>query len=188
MKETIRRDALKLRKAMSPSEVATKSMLIKSRLSQLDVFHDAQTILFYLSYDNEVNTHDLVKSDLSSGKTVVVPKTDIKKKKIILSKLDSWDDLKEGSYHILEPKKEKIHEIDFHDIDIIIVPGVAFDLKGNRLGHGKGYYDKLLFTAKDKLKIGLAFENQIVDQIPTEKHDVLMDKIVTEKRIISCFD
>ncbi|MEM0467419.1 MAG: 5-formyltetrahydrofolate cyclo-ligase [Candidatus Thermoplasmatota archaeon] len=186
MKDSIRQKIIKQRKAMPPAEVATKSMLITSRILQLDEYHAAQTILFYISYNNEVNTHHLIRSCLASEKTVVVPKTDTKKKKILLSRLNSWDDLEEGSYHILEPKQKKIDEIPLKDIDLIFVPGIAFDPSGNRIGHGHGYYDRLLMMAKDKLKIALAFELQIVDHIPEEKHDVRMNTIITEQRIIHC--
>ncbi len=188
MKDTIRREISSLRKSLSSSDVATKSMLIKSRLIQLDEYHTAEIILFYLSCDNEVMTHDLVKEHIAQGKTAVVPVCDVKKKKIVVSRLDSWDDLHPGAFHILEPKKNKIHDVSLKDIQLIIVPGVAFDISGNRIGHGQGYYDRLLAASKDTLKIGLAFELQLVEHIPAEKHDVVMNKIVTEKRVIHCFD
>ena len=88
----------------------------------------------------------------------------------------------EASYGILEPVK--IIEKSPNKIDLIIVPGIGFDKRGNRLGHGKGYYDKLLRKLKT-IKIGLAFELQIVDQIPTDENDVPVDLIITEERIIN---
>ena len=82
-----------------------------------------------------------------------------------------WDDLEPGSYGILEPNSEKIRKISTEKIDLIIVPGIGFDSKGNRIGHGKGYYDNLLKNSKKAIHIGLAFEKQIVIKIPVEYHD-----------------
>ena len=106
---------------------------------------------------------------------------------LILSKLNSFEDLVEGPYGILEPKKEKIKEISFDEIDLIIIPGIVFDLKGNRIGHGKGFYDRLLKNTKVSI-IALAFEFQIIGKIPVDKNDKPVDIIITEKRIIYCKD
>jgi 5-formyltetrahydrofolate cyclo-ligase len=139
-----------------------------------------------VSYDNEVYTHEMIKELLTSKKNIVVPIACKKNRSLTLSKLDKWDDLSVGSYNILEPKKDSISEINLDCIDLIIVPGVGFDEKGNRIGHGKGYYDKLLKNSKQVTSIGLSFECQILKSIPTGVYDIPVDKIVTEKRIISC--
>jgi 5-formyltetrahydrofolate cyclo-ligase len=183
MKEEIRKKLIEKRKNLSEKEVFEKSKQIKKRLFKMSEFQDANTILFYISYDNEVYTHELIKDSISNKKKVVVPVTDKKNKELILSKLDSWDDLALGAYKILEPKKEKIKKISNNELDLIIVPGVGFDSHGNRIGHGKGYYDKLLKNSRAPT-VGLAFEFQVVEKVPNEKHDVSIDTIVTEKRII----
>lgn len=179
MKDKLRKELIKKRKQLSKKEVIEKSKQIKKRLFTMKEFQQASTILFYVSYDNEVYTHDMIKECISDKK-IAVPISDKKNRCLILSELDSWDDLESGSYGILEPRKEKIKEISIGKIDIIIVPGVGFDLNGHRIGHGKGYYDNLLKNSK-ALHIGLAYDWQIVRHIPIEEHDVLMDKIVTEK-------
>ena len=184
MKEELRKELMKIRNNLSESELLEKSKQIKKRLYEMKEFQQASAILFYVSYDNEVYTHDMIKECISK-KNIVVPITDKQKRRLILSKLDNWDDLTIGSYNILEPKKDKIKPVSIDDVDLIVVPGVGFDEKGNRLGHGKGYYDNLL-NHSNALKIALAFEFQIVENIPTEKHDIPVDKIVTEKRIIDC--
>lgn len=186
MKDVIRKELIEKRKKMSKKEVLEKSKQIKKLLFEIDEFKKASTILFYVSYGNEVYTHDMVKECLSNRKKVVVPFTDKENRRLILSKLGSWSDLAKGAYNILEPKKEKIDEVSIFDIDLIIVPGVGFDEHGCRMGHGVGYYDDLLKDSTNMVHIGLAFEKQIVDRIPTEKHDASMDKIITEKRIIEC--
>jgi len=185
MKEEVRKELIKLRKNLSKNEILEKSEKIKNKLFKMTEFKESPTILFYVSYDNEVYTHEMIKDSITNKKNVVVPLTDKKNKILILSKLDSWDDLNPGAYNILEPKKEKIKEISVDELDLIIVPGVGFDQQGHRIGHGKGYYDNLLKNS-EKLTIGLAFEFQIIKNIPIEKHDIPIDKIVTEKRLIDC--
>jgi len=184
MKKRLRKELIEKRKKLSKKEVLEKSKQIEKRLFEMKEFKQASTILFYVSYDNEVYTHDMIK-ECTSGKKIAVPICDKKDRCLILSELGSWDNLESGSYGILEPKKEKVKEISISEVDVIIVPGVGFDLNCHRIGHGKGYYDNLLKNSK-ALLIGLAYDWQIVKHIPIEEHDVLMDKIVTEKRIIDC--
>ena len=97
--------------------------------------------------------------------------------------MKSWEELRVGSYGILEPRIEKIRKTNVEDLELIIVPGIAFDKNGNRLGHGKGYYDRILGKT-NATKIGLAFEFQIVGKIPTNENDKPVDIIITEERVI----
>ena len=186
MKNEIRKKLLLIRKNLSFDEVLDKSKIIKNKLFKMNDFKQASTILFYVSYNNEVYTHEMIKEQLTGKKTIVVPIADKKNRSLSLSKLENWDDLTIGAYNILEPKKERIKEVNIESIDLIIVPSVGFDEKGRRIGHGKGYYDKLLKNSKHASSIGLSFECQIVKRIPTEIFDIPVDKIVTEKRIINC--
>jgi len=186
MKDKIRKELKATRMKLSRSEVLERSAQIKKRLFEINEFKQASTILFYVSYDNEVYTHDMIKKSMSTGKNIVVPFSDKEKRRLILSKLNNWGELELGSYGILEPRKEQIKETYIDEVDLVVVPGVGFDENGRRIGHGKGYYDDLLKKSKNALHIGLAFEFQIVDRIPTEKHDIPVDKIVTEKRVIDC--
>jgi 5-formyltetrahydrofolate cyclo-ligase len=186
MKKQTRKNLIFIRKNLSRQDVIEKSKKIKSKLFSLNEFKQASTILFYVSYDNEVYTHDMIKELLTIKKNIVVPIACKKNRSLILSKLENWDDLSVGSYNILEPKKDRINKINLDSIDLIIVPGVGFDEKGNRIGHGKGYYDKLLKKSKQVTSIGLSFECQILKNIPTGIYDIPVNIIVTEKRIISC--
>jgi len=185
-KDQLRKEIKKKRKNLSINEVREKSIAIKKKLFEMKLFRNAQTILFYVSYGNEVYTHDLIKESIVMGKNVVVPKSVTKDNTLILSKLKSWNDLEIGAYNILELKKETMDEVDVEAIDLIIVPGVVFDGSGNRIGHGKGYYDRLLSDSQDISTIGLAFELQIVDNIGSEQHDEKIDVIITEDRIMKC--
>lgn len=187
MKEKLRKEVKERRKKISKEGNRKKSKKIKEKLFNLKEYQDAKTILFYVSYNGEVFTHQMIKEGITNKKNIIVPISDKKKKKLILSKLKNWNDLSIGSYEILEPKKEKIDKASLKEIDLIIVPGIAFDLKGNRLGHGKGYYDRLL-KKTDAVKIALCFEFQIKENIPTDKYDVPVDIIITENKIIRCQD
>lgn len=186
MKDKLRKKLMRIRNDLSKSEVLEKSKQIKKRLFAMDKFEQASTILFYVSYDNEVYTHDMIKEGISNRKNVIVPISDKENRRLILSKLESLDDLDYGAYGILKPKKERVKKVSLDMIDLIIVPGVGFDEQGYRVGHGKGYYDDLLRNSKKASHIGLAFEAQIVKKIPTEDHDLPVHKIITEKRIIDC--
>jgi 5-formyltetrahydrofolate cyclo-ligase len=182
-KERIRKIIKEKRRKQIKEENRKKSKEIKEKLFNLKEYKEANTILFYVSYNCEVFTHDMIREALKE-KVVVVPISNKENFSIKLSKLGKLTDLKTSSYNILEPRKECIKDVAIDVIDLIIVPGVAFDCRGNRLGHGKGYYDRLLRNAKGITKIGLTFEFQIVENITIEKHDISMDKIITEKRII----
>jgi len=185
MKDKLRKELIKIKNNLSKSEVLKKSNLIKKRLFEMNEYKQASKVLFYISYDNEVHTHDMIKETMSNRKKIVVPVTDKEKKKLILSELKNWNDLTHGSYNILEPRRERIIEVTLDSIDLIIVPGIGFDKHGNRVGHGGGYYDKLLESATVP-SIGLAFHLQLLDKINLEEHDISVHKIVTEKEVIYC--
>jgi 5-formyltetrahydrofolate cyclo-ligase len=141
-------------------------------------------LLFYVSYDNEVATHDTIKRSLLDGKRVVVPCANTAEKTLSLSYLRRWNDLTPGAYSIPEPRQEYRMPAQIEDLDLCIIPGVAFDEAGHRIGHGMGFYDRLLHYPHQVLKIGLAFELQIVPAIPAEDHDIGLDLILTELRTI----
>ena len=178
----------RIRKNQTQEELIEKSGEIEKKLFSLNELKEADTVLFYISYNNEVFTHDMIKKFLVDKKNVVVPISNKIDNSLILSKLEKWKDLHVGSYSILEPIKDKIKKISINEVDLIIIPGLGFDKKGNRLGHGKGYYDNLLKKSLNQTKIGLAFEFQIIDKIPVDDHDKPVDIIITEKRIINCND
>ena len=186
MKNQVRRELIKLRNSLTEKEVFEKSNEIKKKLFGLTEFEEALNILFYVSYGNEVYTHEMIKECIENKKKVIVPISDIENRRLILSELYNWNDLEPGAYNILEPRIEKIKEVPLYKIEFIIVPGVGFDERGNRIGHGKGYYDNLLKNSKFIPHIGLAFESQIVKEIPTNSYDFPVDLIITEKRIINC--
>ena len=186
MKNILRKKLIEKRKSLSEDKVFEKSERIQQRLFNSDEFKNSSTILFYVSYDNEVFTHNMIKDSFLLRKKVIVPISVIKDRTLLLSRLERFQDLQVGSYGILEPRPGAIKEVPIENIDLIIVPGVGFDKSGHRIGHGKGYYDNLLKISKNHMHIGLAFELQITAKIPIESHDLPVKRIITEKRIIYC--
>jgi 5-formyltetrahydrofolate cyclo-ligase len=177
-KAELRQRFLEKRNAVPESQARQWSSRIREALYSLPEFQLAKSCLIYVSKGNETFTHDIIEENLKR-KRVCVPFTT--KEKIIPSLINFFDELKPGAFGILEPKR--VVEFPMHEIDVVIVPGVAFDEKGNRLGYGRGYFDRFLRWV-DCLKIALAYEMQIADRIPQGKGDVKMDFLVTEQRVI----
>ncbi len=185
-KESIRKKILYLRNSQSQFSAITKSYRIQGRLFRLPEFTRAKTILFYVSTRDEVKTESMIKKALEYGKRVVVPISNLKERTLNLSEIKDFDsELEPGAFNILEPKERFLRPVSPEEIDLVIVPGVAFDEKGNRLGYGMGFYDRFLRSVKkDTPVIGLAYEFQIIEKIPVDDTDVTVDKVVTEERII----
>ncbi len=182
-KKEIRKIFLEKRDALTPFDIFRRSNVIIGHLLSLQEFENAKTILSYISFGSEVNTHGLIRL-LLEKKEVFVPFVEKDRREIYISELRDWNELSSGAYGILEPKKECIREREINEIEIALVPGLAFDEEGYRIGYGGGYYDKLL-KKMDGEKIGVAYDFQISKKVPREGHDIKMDRIVTEKRVLS---
>jgi 5-formyltetrahydrofolate cyclo-ligase len=143
--------------------------------------------MYYIDVRSEVRTRHDLPNALTQGKKIVVPWCN-DQGELELFHLENMDELALGMYKILEPKQElrglPSKQVKATDLDLIMVPGVAFDRTGARMGHGKGYYDKLLQHARpDAPLVALAFECQLFPTIPTAAHDIFMDLIITERAI-----
>lgn len=146
----------------------------------------AKTVMFYVDVRSEVRTRHYLPTALTHGKRIVVPYCVNNELELFL--LENMDELAVGMYKILEPKQElralPAKRVGAQDLDLVMVPGVAFDRRGARMGHGFGYYDKLLQHARpDAPLVALAFECQLFEEIPTAAHDIFMDKLITEKAV-----
>ena len=177
-KEDLRRQIRQAKRQFTPQQLEELSLPVISRLKPL--LAEAQTIMAYYSLPDEVNTHGLIDDLVAEGNTVLLPKV-TGPDTMELRRYTGRDDLQEGAYHILEPMGELF--TDFSSIDLILVPGLAFDAAGHRLGRGRGYYDRLLsslFTIHSSLftSIGVCFDFQKVDEVPVDAHDIAMDKVV----------
>ena len=183
-KSVIRRQLLDLRNSLMADQIKEKSGFIKQKLFSTEAFNRAKTVFFYVSAGSEVRTHEMIKEALKS-KRVAVPVTDKGKKKLIASQILDFSELAIRHFSILEPKKEFVRPIDRKASDLIIVPGIAFDEEGNRIGYGYGYFDSFLEKISVP-KIALAYEMQLVKKIRSIGKDARVDFIVTEKRVIKC--
>lgn len=173
-KKEIRKEISEIKKKMSLERKKIASSQIFNRLEKLSEFNQSCVILAYHSLMDEVFTHATIKR-WSKNKTVLLPK--VVGDDLELRKYSSDDDLKIGSYGIMEPCGELW--TDYSAIDLAVIPGVAFDKEGNRLGRGKGYYDRLL-PKLSCTKIGVCYPEQLLDFIPVDEHDISMDIVVSE--------
>ena len=186
-KEEIRRKILKKRLSLSSQDIRDKSRQVFLRLAETVEYINSQNVMFYVATRSEVQTEEMIKISIKMGKDIFVPIILTECINLAPSKIFDFDnELEKGKKGILEPKKEYYRLFPPEDIDLIIVPGVAFDLSGNRIGRGFGYYDNFLRKISTSTKIiALAFEMQIVKRIPVDENDIPVDKIITEKRIIN---
>lgn len=180
------RDAISLRRdALIESERLKKSEEIWKRLAELPEFRRASQALFYISFKSEVDTTLMRALSRDLGVAVAAPRGIQDGKRMVFYGLDSDDELESGPYGILQPPQNSEKIADFEVPTVVIVPGLVFDLRGNRLGWGSGFYDRFLAgDGRGLSSIGLAFECQIVDKIPLQAHDVPVDVVVTESRVI----
>ncbi|NLW40703.1 MAG: 5-formyltetrahydrofolate cyclo-ligase [Tissierellia bacterium] len=186
-KKVMRKEMLENRSKLTKKEIREKSNKIKEKLMRLEKFKEAQVIFSFISFGDEVDTHEIIKESLKLGKRVGVPVTIPEGRKLLVSELYDFDkELELGYYDILAPKEEYIREIHPKEIDVVLVPGVVFTPAGYRIGYGGGYYDRFFSKNKDIYKIGLCFDMQIADEIPIDLYDIPVDIIITEDRIIDC--
>lgn len=179
-KDILRRDFIALRKAISQREKQKASTLITQELLNEPVWHKAKIICLYVSEPDEVDTHAIMEEAFRQKKTVVVPR--VCGQELCLHEVRTPRDLVRGPFQTLEPK-QICRQVQVSSVELFIVPALAFDRKGYRLGWGKGYYDRLLHGVTVP-RVGLAYAKQIVAHIPHTSYDVPMSTVVTEKDVI----
>ena len=177
LKAALRIRMLAKRDALSKGEVQTLSQAIAERLFASERFKEAKTVAFYLPKGNEVDTTKMIERTLALGKEALVPVTD---HQITFVRFSSFDDLIPGKFNILEPKTRVAPS---KEPDLVVIPGVSFGLCMHRLGYGKGYYDRYLANSP-AYRIGICYDFQVVEKLPTHENDERMDEIITEKRVI----
>ncbi|MBM7614248.1 5-formyltetrahydrofolate cyclo-ligase [Alkaliphilus hydrothermalis] len=188
MKKIIRQKILNKRENLQREEVVIRSSRIIKNLDALEYFTNAVNIMLYLSFRNEVDTKDLIVKLLKENKRVFIPVTVPKTKELVVSELINPDaDLELGHFGVMEPKQEALRPVTPETLDLVIVPGVAYDERGYRIGYGGGYYDRFLPKLMPNTpKVSIAFELQMIDQVDDDSFDIPVDFIITEERIISC--
>ena len=181
LKKRIREDFLQKRKRLTLKENLEKSDKISIKVFDTTEYKKAKNVLIYLSLKDEVSTNKIVEDLFSKKKNVYVPKVDLKKDSMEAIRIDKKTCFYNNKIGISEPVNgEKINK---KDIDLIIIPGIAFDYWGHRIGFGNGCYDRFL-KGTSAFKLGVAFDFQIIESIPAEDHDIKVDMIITDKRVI----
>lgn len=186
IKDNIRKEMAKQRDSLTKEQVNYLSQKIISTLIKLPVFKKSQNIMLYLSFGNEVDTFKLIELCKEQGKKVIVPFCVKEGRQIIPTEITSVEeDLVRSKFGYLEPKKELVKPVDTQEIDLIILPGLAFDRSCYRISYGGGYYDRFLGKLNFTIPtIGLVYDFQIMDLAPVEEHDIPVDYVITDKRII----
>ena len=180
-KKELREKYKRLRKEIYDKD--SKDQLITKKVLLSDAYKKANTIAIYVSKEDEVDTRELIRKCLEDGKTVCIPVVYPEGKDMTFYQIDSLEGLHLNQYGILEPDISVRNLVFSFDIDLFIVPMLAFDQEGNRLGYGGGYYDKYLKKSIG-YKLGIAYDIQMAGVLDTEKTDVKMDEIITENRLV----
>jgi 5-formyltetrahydrofolate cyclo-ligase len=184
-KQELRAAALQKRRSIDPQELAALSSMVEENVRALKEYKEARLVISYCAKDDEVQTRDIIEAALLEGKRVAVIVTEVQSKALRFSEVKSFEDeLGPGAFGILEPKPGYLRPVPIAEADIILVPLVAWDEMGHRLGYGAGYFDRALAGAGGVTKVGLALESQRLPKIPESRHDVRLDAIVTERRVV----
>jgi len=186
VKSQIREEIAEKFATLSANEIAEKTKAIENRLFDFANFLESKITLLYVNNKHEVLTENILKRAYSYNKIVVLPVYNTENFEMELKKVDNLEkDLNPGPRDILQPDESRCKVVPIDKIDIAIIPAVALDEKGGRIGSGKGYYDRLIpRLAITTRKVALAFEEQIIPQVPIESHDKHVDIIITENRVI----
>ena len=187
-KAAIRKEVLETRRTLDPETLKTNSGCIVQKVKALEAFRRARCVLVYLSIRGEVETDTLVQAALDAGKIVCVPVIVAETGALNISRLPRLDiEFKKGPSGIREPAERFLKWVPPEEVDLVIMPGLAFDREGGRIGYGKGYFDRLLDRLKqDASRVGLAFDFQIYDSLPQDASDRRVQTIITETQVIDC--
>ena len=183
-KKTIRRKMLARRSAIEETQWRISSIAAEKRLLELPVFRQASSVALYSPFRNEVDTRLIFEACRGSGKRTYYPV--VCEDRLVFREIAGGEQLVSGSFGIMEPCGDAALCMQPEEIELMVVPGVAFDLYGHRLGYGKGYYDRF-FSGREQhtVLIGLCHDFQICGKLPAEQHDIRMNHLVTELRVIS---
>lgn len=182
-KKRVRKDIEAVRASLGDDELLRRSPAVTARLLALPEYARARSVMIYVSKRNEVDTHELIRRSVEDGKIVAAPVAIPATRNLALGPVRDFDsDLEPGRYDVLEPRRTGVDPLS---IDVFVVPGIAFDLAGNRLGSGWGYFDNLLSRfRRGQITVGLAFDFQMVKRLDSEDHDIAVDVILSETRTI----
>ena len=175
-KKALRTEIRRLKASYTPAELAAMSRQICDSLLDDGVFWASHYILLYSPLPDEVDVTPLISAAYNAGKTVLLPVVDCEN--LVLRHFAGFEAMTIGTFNISEPTGENFPLFDYHKIDLALIPGMAFDAQRNRLGRGKGYYDKLLPHLSNAYKMGICFDFQNINNIPSEEWDIVMDEVI----------
>lgn len=180
-KKILRKEMMNKRNSISENDKKERDVCILNKFLQTLEYKNSKVIFIYIGYSSEIDTSNFIKRFIEDKKVVCVPRTNYKKKYMDAVIIHSLDNLSKDKYGILEPD-EDINPIEVDAIDLVILPGLAFDNKGGRLGYGGGYYDKYLSNISDNaVKVALCYDFQVIDTVPMEEHDICTDLLITDR-------
>ncbi len=184
-KKHIRKTILAVRNALPPQHIESMSRRIRENFIRLHEAAHCTVLMAFLNFGTEVITDYIIEWAWREGKRVVAPLCQPETKRLFLSEITSFDDVEPGYFGVREPRKHLLKPVEKRQVDLILVPAVAFDRKGGRVGYGGGYYDRFLLDIDKAVpKIGLVFACQIIGAVPTDGYDLPVDKIITEEETI----
>jgi 5-formyltetrahydrofolate cyclo-ligase len=183
LKAEVRKSCLAQRAALGEQERASKSRVIQQKLQELPEFRQAQTVMSFLNFRDEVETTAIAEATIASKKKLVLPRCAPQGILLPIEVHDLNVCLESGAWEIREPKLVNA-EVKPSEIDLIIVPGAGFDLQGNRLGYGGGFYDRFFMLLNPLTpRVALGFQCQVIEQVPVDKHDIKMTMLITENEV-----
>ncbi|BDH62166.1 5-formyltetrahydrofolate cyclo-ligase [Lysinibacillus sp. PLM2] len=184
-KKALRNKIRQLLSEMNDLDYYRYSEIIADKLRNEGAIINAKTVALTISNKPEVDTYLIIEKMWGLNKRVVVPKCNPENRSMQFYEINHFSQLEKVYMDLLEPIPNETLSVEADDIDVIIVPGIVYDLKGYRIGYGGGYYDRYIVNYKGKL-ISIAFDTQIVDKVPKESHDRPVDMIITQTKIINC--
>lgn len=187
-KKVLRKEILEKRDNIDLVKRKEMDKKILNKFYETQYYNDAEKIFIYISYASEINTKEIINKALKDNKKIYVPRTEFKSRNMDAVEITSLDNLLESTYGILEPSTEE-SKTEPNELDLIVVPGVAFDRNGGRMGYGAGFYDRYFKKINKEniskiVKLALAYEFQILDKVPMNSQDVPVDYIITENEFI----
>lgn len=184
-KKSIRTNILAKRDCITDDAKKIKDEKIRVWFSVQSEYIDAKSVMFFVSFRSEPDTLVMIEAALSEGKKVIVPRVDKALGELVIYEIKNLNELKPGYMKILEPDVNDERLVLPNSLDLIVMPGAAFDSSGGRIGYGGGFYDRFLtkITVKPPL-VALAYVEQIVDRVPIESHDIKVDKVISDEGVI----
>jgi len=178
-KQEVRKYILEMRDRQRREDRARWDDVIFSKFIDSEYYKNSEVIFIFVSFRSEVDTHRIIKKALEDGKTICVPRVISKNDGMKAFRINSIEELKKGSFGVLEPSAD-CKEVPGAEIDLVVMPGAAFDKNGGRIGYGGGFYDRFLSGLRHNAKkIALAYDFQILKHVPMDEHDIKPDGIIT---------